>query len=325
MEYKMRCLILAFGLMVAFVSATHAAPCQIKTNWSGKTLIAASSCSKTEVAQARADLKTLTAPRYDLKREIKVEAQKGEQVYRFLCGSKGRPSQKAFLRCYDRKQGNSLAQAQLEDASLRALTWKSCRRYSGKDFLGCVSLQKEMHRDVFAAVESYLADRKARKVAKARLLQLQGCKEWEGRVKCGSLGWAAWLLTLLCSRRKSKESWYEPVEAIAVQEVRMAIWRIEDWGHRLSFWVERPIEAWMALVAFTPFGIFLSLASAWLGKKRYGWASMAALLLSVCLYGSGVEWGLFLIKVGICFLTETNEGEDLLARYLKWRWLRSVS
>jgi hypothetical protein len=320
----MRCLILAFGLLVAFASAAHAAPCQIKTNWSGKTISAASNCTKTEVAQARADLKTTTAPRYDLKREIKAEAAKGEQVYRFLCGA-GKPSQEGFLRCYDRKQGHPLAQAQLEDASLRALTWHSCRRYSGKNFLGCVSLQKEMHRDVLAAVEEYLADRKARKAAKDRLLKLQGCKEWEGRIKCGSLGWLGWLFALLCSRRKSKEGWYEPVEAIAVSELRSTIWWIEDWGYRLSFWVERPIEAWMALVAFTPFGIFLSLASAWLGKKRYGWASMAALLLSVCLYGSGVEWGLFLIKVGICFLTETNEGEDLLARYLKWRWLRSVS
>lgn len=320
----MRCLILAFGLMVAFASAAHAAPCQIKTNWSGKNITAASSCTKTEVAQARADLKTISAPRYDLKREINAEGRKGERVYRFLCG-KGKPSQKAFLRCYDRKQGQPLAQAQLEDASLRALTWQSCHRYSGKEFLGCVSLQKEMHRDIFAAVEEYLASRKARKAARARLLQLQGCKEWESRVKCGSLGWAAWLLTLLCSRRKSKEEWYTPVEAIAVKEVRMAIWRIEDWGRRLSTWVERPIEAWMAVIAFTPFGLLLSLASAWLGRKGYGWASMTALLLSVSLYGSAVEWGLLLIKVGICFLTETNQGEDLLARYLKWRWLRSVS
>lgn len=81
----------------------------------------------------------------------------------------------------------------------------------------------------------------------------------------------------------------------------------------------------MAVIAFTPFGLLLSLASAWLGRKGYGWASMTALLLSVSLYGSAVEWGLLLIKVGICFLTETNQGEDLLARYLKWRWLRSVS
>ena len=105
----------------------------------------------------------------------------------------------------------------------------------------------------------------------------------------------------------------------------MTIWWIEDWGYRLSFWVERPIEAWMALVAFTPFGLLLSLASAGLGKKGYGWASMAFLFLSVCLYGNGVEWSLLIVKVGICFFTETNQGEEVLARYLKWRWLRSVS
>ena len=324
MEYKMRCLILAFGLMAAFASAASATPCQIKTNWSGKAIVAASSCTKTEVAQARADLKTVAAPRYDLKQEIKAEGQKGEQVYRFLCG-KGAPSQKAFLRCYDRKAGQTLVQAQLEDASLRAFTWQSCRRYSGKDFLGCVSLQKEMHSDVFAAVESYLADRKARKGAKARLLQLQGCKDWEGRVKCGSLGWGMWLLAILCSRRRDREAWYGPIEAVAVDELRALVWYIEDWGHRLSCWVERPIEVWMAVVSFTPLGLLLSLASAWLGKKGYGWASMTALLLSVCLYGSGVEWGLMVAKVGICFLTETTEGERVLSRFLWWRYYRSVS
>lgn len=320
----MRCLIFAFGLMVAFASAAHATPCQIKTNWSGKTVIAASGCDKTEVAQARADLKTITTPRYDLKREIKAEGKKGEQVYRFLCG-KDTPSQKGFLRCYDRKMGQALAQTQLEDASLRALTWQSCRRYSGKDFLGCVSLQKEMHRDVFAAVESYLADHKARKAAKARLLQLEGCKEWGSRFKCASFGWLGWLFALLSSRRHDREEWYGVIEALAVSELRATIWSIEDWGHRLSYWVERPIEVWMAIVAFTPLGFLLSLASATLGRKGYGWASMATLFLSVCLYGSGVEWGLMVLKVGICFLTETTEGERALNRFLWWRYYRSVS
>ena len=143
-----------------------------------------------------------------------------------------------------------------------------------------------MHRDVFAAVESYLADRKARKTAKARLLQLQGCKDWEGRVKCGSLGWAPWLFTLLCSRRRDREEWYGAIEALAVSELRALVWRIEDWGHRLN-WVERPIELWMAFVA-APFGLLLSLASAGLGRKGYGWASMSVLFISVCVYGSGL-------------------------------------
>ena len=167
-----------------------------------------------------------------------------------------------------------------------------------------------------------------RKVIQERLKHLPAgikCQWEENRVKCGSLGWAAWLFTLLVSRRKNKEEWYGVIEAIGVRELRDAIWHLEDWSHHLSNWVERPIEAWMAVVAFTPFGLLLSLASAWLGRKGYGWASMAALLLSVCLYGSGLEWGLFLVKVTISFFTETNQGEDLLARYLKWRWLRSVS
>ena len=151
------------------------------------------------------------------------------------------------------------------------------------------------------------------------------CRWVEGDVKCGSLGWAAWLFTLLCSRRRDREAWYGAIEALGVRELRANIWRIEDWGHRLSNWVERPIEAWMAIVAFTPFGLILSLASAWLGRKGYGWASIATLFYSVCLYGSGVEWALFLIKVGICFLTETDQGERALNRFLWWRYYRSVS
>lgn len=169
---------------------------------------------------------------------------------------------------------------------------------------------------------------KERKAIHKRLKELPAnvnCRWVEDRVKCGSLGWLGWLFTLLCSRRKSKEEWFAPVEAIAVREVRMTIWRLEDWGYRLSNWVERPIEAWMVVVAFTPLGLLLSLASAGLAKKGYGWASMAALFLSVSLYGGVIEWGLLVIKMGICFFTETNEGEELLTRYLKWRWLRSVS
>lgn len=151
------------------------------------------------------------------------------------------------------------------------------------------------------------------------------CRWEKNRVKCGSLGWGMWLLAILCSRRRDREVWYGVIEALAVSELRATIWSIEDWGHRLSYWVERPIEVWMAIVAFTPLGFLLSLASATLGRKGYGWASMAALFISVCLYGSGVEWGLFLVKVGICFLTETTQGERVLNRFLWWRYYRSVA
>lgn len=151
------------------------------------------------------------------------------------------------------------------------------------------------------------------------------CRWEESRVKCGSLGWLGWLVGLLCSRRHDREEWYGVIEALGVIELRALIWGIQDWGHRLSFYVERPIEVWMALVAFTPFGVFLSLASAGLGKRGFGWASMSLLFLSVCLYGSNLEWLLLMVKVGICFLTETTQGERVLNRYLWWRYAMSIS
>ena len=134
----------------------------------------------------------------------------------------------------------------------------------------------------------------------------------------GRLFWAP--LTLLTSRRKSREEWFG-YEALGHLEARKIVWAIEDelWRAR---WVERGIELWVTMVAFSPLGLALGVASALLAHKRYGWASIFALYISTLLWGSALEWGLFGAKALITFLSNTDEGFEFLrwCAHQRWRW-----
>ena len=127
-------------------------------------------------------------------------------------------------------------------------------------------------------------------------------------------------LGLLTSRRKGREEWFG-YEALGHLEARKIVWAIEDelWRAR---WVERGIEVWVTMVAFSYPSIALGLASGILAHKRYGWASIFALLLSVLFWGSSLEWALFAVKAAITFLANTDEGFELLrwCAHQKWRW-----
>jgi len=144
------------------------------------------------------------------------------------------------------------------------------------------------------------------------------CKPEEAGFGLGGLLWA--LLGLLTSRRKGREEWFT-YEALGHLEARKIVWLIEDELWKLR-WVERGVEIWVTMVAFSYPSIVLGLGSALLAHKRYGWASIFALLLSVLLWGSSLEWGLFAVKAAMTFLSNTDEGFSFLrwCAHKKWRW-----
>lgn len=144
------------------------------------------------------------------------------------------------------------------------------------------------------------------------------CKPEEAGLGLGGLFWA--FLTLLTSRRKGREEWFG-YEALGHLEARRIVWAIEDelWKAR---WIERGVEIWVTMVAFSPLGLALGVASAILANRRYGWASIFALLLSVLFWGSSLEWWLFAVKAAITFLSNTDEGFEFLrwCAHQRWRW-----
>lgn len=144
------------------------------------------------------------------------------------------------------------------------------------------------------------------------------CRPEEAGLGLGGLFWA--FLTLLTSRRKGREEWFG-YEALGHLEARKVVWMIEDelWKAR---WIERGVEIWVTMVAFSPLGLALGLASAVLANKKYGWASIFALFVSVLLWGSALEWGLFAVKAAVTFLSNTDEGFNFLrwCAHQRWRW-----
>ena len=144
------------------------------------------------------------------------------------------------------------------------------------------------------------------------------CKPEEAGLGLGGLFWT--LFTLLTSRRKGREEWFG-YEALGHLEARKVVWAIEDelWKAR---WVERGVEIWVTMVAFSPLSLALGVASAILAGKRFGWASIFALFLSVLFWGSSLEWALFAVKAAITFLANTDEGFELLrwCAHQRWKW-----
>ena len=201
------------------------------------------------------------------------------------------------------------------------------------------------HHDIIACYDMY---HEARKLFRARaglmLLKMateivdksEGkktptpCKESQNL--CLSVGWDkasgiglffSFLFSLLTSRRSDREEWWN-FEALGHLDARNKTWAIEDvlWKAR---WVERAIEIAITLAAFSLGGLILGAASTLLAHKRYGWASVFTLLLSVLFWGSALEWGLFAVKAAISFLINTDEGFEFLRRVGHWRWKRQAS
>lgn len=153
----------------------------------------------------------------------------------------------------------------------------------------------------------------------------RGCTVKGGNLKCAGINPFAALLfiiSLLTSRRSDREEWWN-FEALGHLDARSMTWAIEDelWKAR---WLERAIEAFITLAAFSFGGLVLGLTSTLLAQKRYGWGSIFALLISVIFWGSALEWGLFAIKAVMAFLANTNEGFEFLRRVGHWRWKRQV-
>lgn len=152
------------------------------------------------------------------------------------------------------------------------------------------------------------------------------CRWMKGQIKCAGfnpIGICLFILTLLVSRRSDRKEWYD-FEALGHLDARKMVWAIEDelWKAR---WIERAIETFITLAAFSMGGLILGAASAFLAQKRYGWGSIFALLLSVLFWGSAMEWILFTVKAGVCFLANTDEGFSLLRRSAHWRWKRQAA
>ncbi len=152
------------------------------------------------------------------------------------------------------------------------------------------------------------------------------CHWKNGKIKCAGfspVGAILFLITLLTSRRKTREEWYS-FEALGHLDARKMVWAIEDELYKAR-WVERAIEIAITLAAFSFEGLVLGLTSTLLAQKRYGWGSIFALLISVIFWGSALEWGLFMVKAILSFLANTEEG----FRFVKWalhqRWKRQVA
>jgi hypothetical protein len=144
------------------------------------------------------------------------------------------------------------------------------------------------------------------------------CKPEEAGLGLGGLLWA--LLTLLTSRRKERSEWFG-WEALGHLEARKVVWAIEDELYKAR-WIERGVELWVTMVAFSGPSIALGAASALLAHRRFGWASIFALFLSTLLWGSALEWALFGAKALITFTANTDEGFTFLrwCAHQKWRW-----
>jgi len=148
---------------------------------------------------------------------------------------------------------------------------------------------------------------------------------------CASVGWDkasgiglffSFIISLLLSRRKTREEWFG-FETLLYRETRNAVWAIEDELYKAR-WIERVIEAAITLAAFSFGGLVLGITSTFLAQKRYGWASIFCVFVSVLLWGSALEWILFVLKALTCFLSNTEEGFRFVRWALHQRWKRQL-
>jgi ABC-type multidrug transport system fused ATPase/permease subunit len=185
----------------------------------------------------------------------------------------------------------------------------------------------QINSTVWEAVEAYRTLKRQKATARKYIKAVTGCKLGSfSKLKCAGLNPLAFLLfiiSLLTSRRSDRKEWWD-FEALGYLEARNSAWAIEDYLWKTR-WVERLIEAFITLTAFSLGGLILGAASAFLAHKRFGWASIFSLFLSVLFWGSTLEWGLFVLKAAPCFLSGTDQGLQLLKHIAQKRWKGQVS
>jgi hypothetical protein len=152
------------------------------------------------------------------------------------------------------------------------------------------------------------------------------CRWAKGQIKCAGFNPLAsllFLIALLTSRRSKREEWWG-FEALGHVDARRMVWAIEDELYKAR-WIERAIEIGITLISFSVGGLILGVASTFLAHKRFGWASIFSLFLSVLFWGSALEWALFTVKAVMCFFSNTEEGFHFIKWTLHYRWRRQVA
>lgn len=320
----MRNIILAFGLLLLPVVTMAAPPQPCKITIDIKGTITAQGCTATErklvmAAQAKPTVKQVAAG---------LQKLEGKQylAINYLCKFKrGRRKAPRSLveRCYRRAgEGQRLI---LRNALNNLQDIKACR---GIKSLGqqvnCMIDQN--NRLLLPLIERTLDTHEAYMRGLKFMINHHGCHLKGGKVKCAGfspVGAVLFLITLLSSRRSDRKEWFD-FQALGYLEARNWVWAIEDELYKAR-WVERLIEAAITLTALSLGGLVLGIASAFLAHKRYGWASIFALFLSVLFWGSSLEWIMFVVKAIMSFLANTEEGFEFLRHLGYWRWKRQVA
>lgn len=321
----MRNLIFAFGLFL-FPAVTMAAPpnpsssCKIISSTTSFVTTGCTAAERKLIAAAQAKPTTK-----QVDKALERLTGKAYLVINTLCKLKGgrrKAARRLVERCYRRAdEGQRII---LRNALNNLQDIKACKdvKSLGRQ-VNCMIDQN--NRILLPLIERTLDAHEAY-MRGLRFMINQGCTFKGGQIKCAGLNpltLIVFLISLLASRRSDRKEWWD-FEALGYLQARGMVWAIEDelWKAR---WIERAIEVFITLTAFSVGGLALGLASTFLAQKRYGWGSIFALFLSVIFWGSALEWVLFVVKAVISFLANTNEGFGFLRRVAHWRWKLNIA
>lgn len=319
----MRNIILAFGLLI-IPAVTMAAPSQPSCKIiSSTTSFVATGCTVAERKLITAAQSKPTAKQVD--KALGSLAGKEYLVINTICKLKGgrrKAARRLVERCYRRSgEGQRLI---LGNALNNLSSIKACM---GVKALGKqVNCMIDQDNKLLLPLIERTLDAHEAYMRGLRFMINQGCTFKGNQIKCAGfspIGAILFFITLLGSRRSDREEWWN-FEALGHVDARNWAWAIEDelWKAR---WAERLIEIIITLTAFSLGGLILGAGSTLLAHKRYGWASIFTLLLSVLFWGSALEWVLFGVKATICFAINTNEGFEFLRQIGHRRWKRQIS
>lgn len=321
----MRNLILAFGLFLlpAVTMAAPSNPSSCKIISSSSSFVATNCTAAERKLIAAAQAKPTTK---QVDKGLDFLAGKQYLVINTVCGlmkgGRRKAARRLVERCYRRAgEGQRLI---LGNALKNLSDIKACK---GIKVLGQqVNCMIDQDNKVLLPLIERTLDAHEAYMEGVKFMINHGCTFKGGKLKCAGfspIGAILFLVALLTSRRSDRKEWWG-FEALGYLQARGMVWAIEDelWRAR---WVERLIEIAITLTAFSFGGLILGAASTLLAHKRYGWASIFTLLISVLVWGSALEWLLFLVKAGMCFLANTNEGFEFLRWVAHRRWKRQVA
>lgn len=338
----MRNIILAFGLLL-IPAVTMAAPsntshqhCKFRVLKSSR-IVFGKACTKDERRLLPHAIKAVKSP-YTLKGDLKTAMRSAQGFYTRNCAKVVRERKATshnWAECYDRLPSSMMQQQMMiPSISLKTFVWEMCGRIRNLNKLASCAVKAAtdesgaVNSTIFEAVEAYRTLKAQKRTAHKYIKAVTGGCELAafGRLQCAGLNPLPalfFIISLLASRRSERKEWWD-FEALGHLDARKMVWIIEDelWKAR---WVERAIEIAITLAAFSFGGLVLGLTSTLLAQKRYGWGSIFALLISVIFWGSALEWLLFLVKAGMCFLANTDEGFQFLRQIGHWRWKRQVA